>query len=822
MSNVFNTIPHFKFWCQKVLPLVYDDSLSYEELLCKVVTYLNHVIDDINAVPDYIKDVLSDENLKQYLNEILDDLRIQIARINEGKSETATADRTKGELLWLDNKLAKMTRNILAGDRYIEDTGEVGVTGNFVYTSVEIELNNVKEELEEKIGDLSDLDTDNKTSIVIAINEAIAKIGDLSTLDTSNKTSIVLAINEVLNAINTIVGDLDNLETTDKTNVVSAINDVLSSLNSMVGDLNELDTIAKNNLVNAINSFYNEFLTIINETKVHSVKEYGASGLDTVYTGVVSGNKITIQNHDYKVGNGIVICNAGINPSINAPRNLSGVVVGSGSISHTYKIAGVTYKGGMSQCASVTLTGCPTSPDVDNFVRLSWTRDNPNNVDNYAIYRDNIFIGFVCPSSAENQTITFEDYGAGSVSVPPNISSIPPTQNVREYVDAIIIDITGDELTLDVTPSINGEFTCYHNDRKAIQEAIDEGGSIYVPTGEYNVFNYKQSNVFRWNLTIGSNTVIHGDGETSIIKNKMSYMAMFLLCNKVNAGQSNGDNNVYIHDIQLDGCIDSGFMSNPKGQFFANTGLIFISKNGNNAPTNYVIKNCSFINAPASTCVFAGSAHIVVDGCMFNNVLGGPSVNNNCLFFKFINNTIINSGDDAISCNAIGLNLYNSYGIISGNIISSCGSRGIIAQGSYITIENNVIRMCASTGILIWNLDGGGNLNHITINGNIVFGAGKANVGVNGFLLPTGSIYVGGCSGIMIGCWERTDISALVAQIMITNNSIDYSNDYAIRIYNHGTMYIDKLIITNNLLGDKTLIEDVVVETQHKIIESNI
>ena len=27
----------FRFWCQKVLPLVYDDSLSYYEILCKVV-----------------------------------------------------------------------------------------------------------------------------------------------------------------------------------------------------------------------------------------------------------------------------------------------------------------------------------------------------------------------------------------------------------------------------------------------------------------------------------------------------------------------------------------------------------------------------------------------------------------------------------------------------------------------------------------------------------------------------------------------------------------------------------------------------------------
>lgn len=42
-------IKKFKFWAQKVLPAVYDDSLSYYEVLCKVVEYLNEVIDVCNS-----------------------------------------------------------------------------------------------------------------------------------------------------------------------------------------------------------------------------------------------------------------------------------------------------------------------------------------------------------------------------------------------------------------------------------------------------------------------------------------------------------------------------------------------------------------------------------------------------------------------------------------------------------------------------------------------------------------------------------------------------------------------------------------------------
>lgn len=51
------TIGTFRFWCQKVLPAVYDDSLSYYELLCKVVEYLNDAIDELNVHSDAITEL---------------------------------------------------------------------------------------------------------------------------------------------------------------------------------------------------------------------------------------------------------------------------------------------------------------------------------------------------------------------------------------------------------------------------------------------------------------------------------------------------------------------------------------------------------------------------------------------------------------------------------------------------------------------------------------------------------------------------------------------------------------------------------------------
>lgn len=49
MGN-YKSLQPFRYWCQKVLPLVYDDSLSYYELLCKVVDYLNKTMEDVDTL----------------------------------------------------------------------------------------------------------------------------------------------------------------------------------------------------------------------------------------------------------------------------------------------------------------------------------------------------------------------------------------------------------------------------------------------------------------------------------------------------------------------------------------------------------------------------------------------------------------------------------------------------------------------------------------------------------------------------------------------------------------------------------------------------
>lgn len=76
-------VSKFRFWCQKVIPLVYDDSLSYYEVLCKVVDYLNRygenlgvLENDYIALVEYVNHYFDDgvpDLIMQYVNEWLDD-----------------------------------------------------------------------------------------------------------------------------------------------------------------------------------------------------------------------------------------------------------------------------------------------------------------------------------------------------------------------------------------------------------------------------------------------------------------------------------------------------------------------------------------------------------------------------------------------------------------------------------------------------------------------------------------------------------------------------------------------------------------------------
>lgn len=69
MNGTFKSLNTFRFWCQKVLPLVYDDSLSYYEILCKVVDYINKLIADDKILADDVKELQNEmSSVQDWIN----------------------------------------------------------------------------------------------------------------------------------------------------------------------------------------------------------------------------------------------------------------------------------------------------------------------------------------------------------------------------------------------------------------------------------------------------------------------------------------------------------------------------------------------------------------------------------------------------------------------------------------------------------------------------------------------------------------------------------------------------------------------------------
>ena len=49
-----------RFWCHKILPLVYEDSLSYYEVLCKLMKKINEIIEDMDDIKVSIQEIINE------------------------------------------------------------------------------------------------------------------------------------------------------------------------------------------------------------------------------------------------------------------------------------------------------------------------------------------------------------------------------------------------------------------------------------------------------------------------------------------------------------------------------------------------------------------------------------------------------------------------------------------------------------------------------------------------------------------------------------------------------------------------------------------
>ena len=120
---MYNGVNKFWFWAHKVLPLTYDDSLSYYEFLCKVLTKMNECIDKINELGtelDNFETWTRDEfdavrnELAQAVAELEHAIETEIARV-DGRIDDAEhrLDTAEGDIDILQDQMLTTFQTLL-------------------------------------------------------------------------------------------------------------------------------------------------------------------------------------------------------------------------------------------------------------------------------------------------------------------------------------------------------------------------------------------------------------------------------------------------------------------------------------------------------------------------------------------------------------------------------------------------------------------------------------------------------------------------------------------------------------------------------------
>lgn len=114
-------IKPLRFYVHKVLPLVYDDSLSYYELLGKVISKLNEVITSSNELSEdvyihieqYVDEWLEEHDIETIVDERVDALLPQIDQL---RTDT---DQNMADIDTLENTVGR--QYLFIGDSYLTD-----------------------------------------------------------------------------------------------------------------------------------------------------------------------------------------------------------------------------------------------------------------------------------------------------------------------------------------------------------------------------------------------------------------------------------------------------------------------------------------------------------------------------------------------------------------------------------------------------------------------------------------------------------------------------------------------------------------------------
>lgn len=269
-----STLTPFEVWCQKILPTIYDNSLSYYELLNKVVKYLNDTMENVNNLQKdmtelnkaYQQLVTYINNFKNYTENELEKQNQEIVKLNNAwiafKTEVDSAIaqipeqiETKMDEYTASPAFASKVRE--AVDQSLQESGTLpeiseinskigNQTGSETVFSELSEINSKignqtgSETLFSELTEIKDKVTNINISGVDSIDEKIGNTGDSQGSATAG--SVFAKLNLLIKAgagsgstdVN-VQSIVDNIGTTADANATETAGTVFGKLNKIIG-----------------------------------------------------------------------------------------------------------------------------------------------------------------------------------------------------------------------------------------------------------------------------------------------------------------------------------------------------------------------------------------------------------------------------------------------------------------------------------------------------------------------------------------------------------------------------------------------------------
>lgn len=164
-------IKNFRFWCHKVLPLTYDNSLSYYELLCKVHKLINDIIEVMKEIEQIV------EELNQRVDELNERVDLLDEKVTLLESKIVEIENRINEIVSILNTHTELIERLREDVTNIQNQiGAINnqlVTINTNLTNLTNEVNSLKARVLALENSLSDMNNrlNNLESRVSAVEE---------------------------------------------------------------------------------------------------------------------------------------------------------------------------------------------------------------------------------------------------------------------------------------------------------------------------------------------------------------------------------------------------------------------------------------------------------------------------------------------------------------------------------------------------------------------------------------------------------------------------------------------------------------------------